>query len=69
MKTRIFIERYRSKKNTFIWVLKNLVIIAMGVIFFASPYLFEVSKLITWILLISVCWFFVDYCYRNIYNK
>ena len=69
MKTRIFIERYRSKKNTFVWVLKNLAVIAMIAIFIASPYLFEVSKLITWILLILVCWFFVDYCYRNIYNK
>ena len=65
----MFVEHYRSFKNTFIWALKNLVIIAMGVIFFASPYLFEVSKLITWILLILVCWFFVDYCYRNLLNK
>ena len=65
----MFVEHYRSFKNTFIWALKNLVIIAMGVIFFASPYLFEVSKLITWILLILVCWFFVDYCYRNFLNK
>ena len=65
----MFVEHYRSLKNTFIWALKNLVIIAMGVIFFASPYLFEVSKLITWILLIPVCWFFVDYCYRNLLNK
>ena len=65
----MFVEHYRSLKNTFIWVLKNLVIIAMITVFFVSPYLFEVSKLITWILLIPVFWFFVDYCYRNIYNK
>ena len=65
----MFVEHYRSLKNTFVWVLKNLVIIAMITVFFVSPYLFEVSKLITWILLIPVFWFFVDYCYRNIYNK
>ena len=65
----MFVEHYRSLKNTFVWVLKNLVIIAMITVFIASPCLFEVSKLITWILLIPVFWFFVDYCYRNIYNK
>ena len=65
----MFYEHFRSLKNTFIWVLKNLAVICMIAIFFASPYLFEVSKLITWILLIPVCWFFVDYCYRNLLNK
>ena len=65
----IFYEHFRSFKNTFIWALKNLAVIYMIVIFFASPYLFEVSKLITWILLVPVCWFFVDYCYRNLLNK
>lgn len=62
----IFIEHYRSLKNTFISALKNLMVIAMIVIFIASPYLFEVSKLITWILLIPVCVFFIDYCVRNL---
>ena len=65
----MFYEHFRSFKNTFIWVLKNLTVICMIAIFFASPYLFEVSKLITWILLVPVCWFFVDYCYRNLLNK
>lgn len=65
----MFHEHYRSLKNTFIWSLKNLAVIAMIAIFFASPCLFEVSKPITWILLIPVCWFFVDYCYRNLLNK
>lgn len=65
----IFHSVYRSKKQTFVWAIKNLTVICMIAIFIASPYLFEVSKLITWILLIPVFWFFVDYCYRNIYNK
>lgn len=65
----LFVDHYRSKKQTFVWAMKNLAVICMIVIFITSPYLFELSKLITWILLIPVCWFFVDYCYRNIYNK
>lgn len=62
----MFVEHYRSLRNTFISVLKNLAVICMIIIFVASPYLFEVSELITWILLIPVCVFFIDYCVRNL---
>lgn len=65
----IFVEHFRSRKNTAAWFVKNLAVVFMIVFLLTSGYWFEVSKLFTWIILAVIAVFWVDYCVRNFFNK
>lgn len=65
----IFVEHYRSKKNTAAWFAKNLAVVAMIVLFFLLPAIFEYGWFIGWVILSVISIFWVDYCKRNFYNK